>query len=406
MDPDNKLRHANADRAEILAELYVMGGVRSRRQGDRAARAHVCAASRSTTTRTRHSRASTRTRTSTTSTGASAPRFQFLSRADAEEQQFADQYKPRGFAKAKHVMSPASWAKLAHSDENRYISAVLGACSRGVAMLKAFPHKDFDLKREDRRPLEGDPLMFSKLFLYLANVLNVPVPDVYLVDDDKTVDIQLANTIEKHELCPSFVVRPHVLQGKTEREIAFLLTRRLAFMRPEYYLRMLLADAHRAKGRRAVGDRDAAAELPGPPRTWSRQFNSTCPRCGKRMPPQALEQLGALVQHFIQATPENQTSRSGDMPSTRFAHRAGFVIVRRFFEVAARAVVAEPIRDRWSDEQGQGQAARAVLGQRGVFRRPRTDGAKDRRLNCRARLRPPRFAQRNVSSSRDCADGS
>ena len=48
----------------------------------------------------------------------------------------------------------------------------------------------------------------------------------------KAADIQLANAIEKSELCPSFVVRPHLLQGKTERELAFLAARRLAFMRP------------------------------------------------------------------------------------------------------------------------------------------------------------------------------
>ena len=71
-------------------------------------------------------------------------------------------------------------------------------------------------------------------------MLNVQLPDVYLLGDNKAADIQLANAIEKNELCPSFVVRPHLLQGKTEREIAFLAARRLTFMRPEYYLRMLL----------------------------------------------------------------------------------------------------------------------------------------------------------------------
>src|SRR5439155_10143688 len=115
-----------------------------------------------------------------------------------------------------------------------------GACWQGVAVMKAAPHKDFGIKRKDRRQLQGDPLMFSKLFYYVAQVLNVPLPEVFLVEDNKAADIQLANAIERNELCPSFVVRPHLLQGKNEREVAFLSARRLTFMRPEYYLRMLL----------------------------------------------------------------------------------------------------------------------------------------------------------------------
>ena len=51
--------------------------------------------------------------------------------------------------------------------------------------MKAFPHKDFGIKRKDKRQLQGDPLMFSKLFYYVAQVLNVPLPEVFLVEDNK-----------------------------------------------------------------------------------------------------------------------------------------------------------------------------------------------------------------------------
>ena len=49
-----------------------------------------------------------------------------------------------------------------------------------------------------------------------------------LVEDNKPADIQLANAIEKTELCPSFVVRPHLLQGKSEREIRVMKAKMLA----------------------------------------------------------------------------------------------------------------------------------------------------------------------------------
>jgi hypothetical protein len=338
MDPDNNLRHSSVDRAEILAELYVMAGVD---HADKAIEQHARMLRREPFNYDVY-KALARIYRDTNQYDkywCVCTALKFLRKGDPEELQFADRYKPRGFAKAKQVMSSASWAKLAHADENRYISAVLGACSRGVAAMKAFPHKDLDLKREDRRQLQGDPLMFSKLFLYLAQVLNVPVPDVYLADDDKTVDIQLANAIEKHEPCPSFVVRPHVLQGKTEREIAFLLTRRLAFMRPEYYLRMLLPTHTELKVVMLSAIVMLQPSFPVPPNMVA-PIQHYAPEMRKRMPPQALEQLGVLVQHFIEATPEINLATWGYAVDA-VAHRAGFVMCGDL-EVAARAVVAEP----------------------------------------------------------------
>ena len=129
----------------------------SRRQGDRAAHPRCCAASRSSTTRTRRSRASTQTRSQYDKRWCVCSTLAFLKKADPAELQFYEQYKPRGLVKAKNTMSPDSWAKLAHPDENRYISAIFGACWEAVAAMNAYPHKDFGLKREDRRQLAGRP---------------------------------------------------------------------------------------------------------------------------------------------------------------------------------------------------------------------------------------------------------
>jgi len=164
----------------------------------------------------------------------------YLKQADANEKQFYEQYKPRGLTKAKRAMSAESWGKLVHADENRQLSAIYAASWRGVATMKAFPHKDYGIKRKDRRKLEGDALLFSKLFWYVGQTLGVELPEMFLVEDSKGGMIQLANAIEKKELCPSFLVRPNLLQGKTEREVGFLCAQRLTFMRPEYYLKMLL----------------------------------------------------------------------------------------------------------------------------------------------------------------------
>jgi hypothetical protein len=264
----------------------------------------------------------------------------FLKKADPDELQFYEQYKPRGLVKAKNVMSADTWAKLVHPDENRYISAIFGASWQGVAAMKAFPHKEFGIKRKDKRVLPGDPLMFSKLFYYVAQVLNVPLPEVFLVEDNKAADIQLANAIEKSELCPSFVVRPHLLQGKSEREIAFISARRLTFMRPEYYLKMLLPTNTELKVVVLSAIVMVQPRFPVPP-DMVQLVQQYLPEMQKRTPPQVLEQLAAVVAGSSRRR-RRSTSRSGGTRSTRSRTAPGFVVCGDL-EVAARMVSAEPV---------------------------------------------------------------
>ena len=63
-----------------------------------------------------------------------------------------------------------------------------------------------------------------KILYYVAQVLGVvPPPEVYL-QDNRPGGIQLANTVEKNTLIPSFVVGQDLLQGRSEKEIAFIVS--------------------------------------------------------------------------------------------------------------------------------------------------------------------------------------
>jgi tetratricopeptide (TPR) repeat protein len=339
LDPRNEVRPDGTDRAEILAELYLVAGPE---YTEKAVEQHMRmlrnepfkydsykALRRIYMDAHQYDKAWCVCNT-----------LAFLKKADADELQFYEQYKPRGLVKAKHPMSPDTWGKLVHPDENRYISAIFGASWQGVAAMKAFPHKEFGIKRKDRRQLQGDPLMFSKLFYYVAQVLNAPLPEVFLVEDNKPADIQLANAIEKTELCPSFVVRPHLLQGKSEREIAFLSARRLTFMRPEYYLKMLLPTNTELKVVVLSAIVMVQPRFPVPP-DMVQLVQQYLPEMQKRMPPQVLEQLGAVVARFVQAAPEINLAKWGHAVDAT-SHRAGFVVCGDL-EVAARMVSAEPV---------------------------------------------------------------
>jgi tetratricopeptide (TPR) repeat protein len=339
LDPNNELRADGTDRAEILAELYLVAGTD---HSEKAVEQHHRLLLREPFNYDSY-KALARIYTDTQQFDklwCLCRTLAFLRKADPEQLQFYEQYKPRGLVKAKAKMSADSWAKLAHPNEDRGISAIFGVGWQGVAAMNAFAHKDFNLKREERRQLHDDQLMFSKLFLYAAQVLDVPVPEVYLMDDHKAVEVQLANAIEKTELCPSFLVRPQLLQGKNEREVAFLLARKLAFMRPHYYLRMLLPTHTELK----VALLSTIAMMqPGfrVPPNMVETVQQYLKKLQKRMPRHALAQLGAVVQRFTQGTPELDLAKWGHAVDAA-AHRAGFVVCGDL-ETAARMVAAEPV---------------------------------------------------------------
>src|SRR5256885_9509551 len=75
----------------------------------------------------------------------------FLQRADADEMQFYEQYKQKGFVRAKARLTDEMWAKnLFHPDEDRYISNIFAAVFQAVALLKSGEHKQFG-RSEERR---------------------------------------------------------------------------------------------------------------------------------------------------------------------------------------------------------------------------------------------------------------
>ncbi len=262
----------------------------------------------------------------------------FLKKADPEEMQFYEQYKPRGFVKAKQRMTEDIWRKVYHPNESRYISAILAAIWQGAASIRAMPHKQFGLRRKDRRQIENDQLLFSKIFFYVAQVLNVPLPEVYL-QDNQPGEILLANCLDKHQLVPSFVVRQNLLQGRPEKEVAFAAGTKLTFMRPEHYLKLALPTNTELKTALLSAIVLVRRDFPVPP-DMQANVATYLPEMQKRIAPQVLEQLGLVVNRFLNDAPEVNMSKWGHAVEAT-AHRVGFIICGDL-ETAARMVSAEP----------------------------------------------------------------
>jgi tetratricopeptide (TPR) repeat protein len=337
LDPKNELRADSTDRAEILAELYLVAGPD---YSERAVEQHMRMLKQSPFKYDSY-KALRRIYSETNQYDkiwCVCSTLAFLKKADAEEMQFYEQHKPRAMPKAKSPMSSEVWSKVFHPDENRYISAIFATVWPAIAAMKSYTHKDHNLKRKERLPLPGD-LLFSKVFDYSAKVLNVLVPEVFLVNDGKTSDIQFANLIEKDQLVPSVVVRPNLMQNKGERELTFLSARRLAYMRPEYFLKLALSSNSELKGAMLAAIVMVQPRFPVPP-DGVPIVQQYLPEMQRRIPPQMLEQLAVVVNRFLKDMPEINLAQWGF--SVDYAtSRAGF-IVSGDLEVAARVVSSEP----------------------------------------------------------------
>jgi tetratricopeptide (TPR) repeat protein len=265
----------------------------------------------------------------------------FLRKADPEEQQFFEQYRPKGFVRAKARLTEELWKNIYHPDEDRFISHIFATVSQAVAGARAKEHKDWGLKRKDRRDVATDQLLFSKVFNYVNQVLGVPQPELYLRPESPG-ELDMANAREKTHLIPSFVVGSSLLQGRPEKDLAYVIGKRLTFMRPDHFVRWPTVVPTVAELRivflaalRLVQPKfEVKADVQQPVAQYLDLLK-------RSVPAQMLEQLGAVVQRFIAAKGEadiQRWSNAVDLTATR----AGFLICNDL-EVAVRIVQTEPV---------------------------------------------------------------
>ena len=188
--------------------------------------------------------------------------------------------------------------------------------SQAVARPRRREHKDWGLKRKDKRDVATDQLLFSKVFNYVNQVLGVPQPELYLRPESPG-ELDLANAREKAQLMPSFVVGAGLLQGRPEKELAYVIGKKLTLMRPDHFVRwpsvvptvaelkvVFLAALKLVQPnvRGQAGPGPGGRPVPARP-------------CRKLVPPQMIEQLGVVVQRFI-ATKGEADITSGRTRST------------------------------------------------------------------------------------------
>ncbi|HEY4393822.1 MAG TPA: tetratricopeptide repeat protein [Polyangia bacterium] len=297
--------------------------------------------------------------------------------ADADERALFAQYRPTGVVRAHARLTEEVWQKqIYHPDEDRGLSQILATLAPAVAAARARPFKETSLKKKRRRELASDTSLPCKVLTYGAAVLGVTAPDVYL-DPDAPGEVDVVNvrgTVAGVTGLPALVLGTGVAEMRSDIELAFVVGRALAALRPDHLLRWpsyvptlgeLEIVAHAAI--RLVSPE---AEVPAEQAAAVTQYAAFLDRA---LLPQLREQLTLLVRRFQAAGHVPDTGR-WSRAACLTTIRAGLLLCGDL-EVSARLGQAaypmidssEIVRDlcAWSVSEGYFEL-RAQLGLRTV----------------------------------------
>ncbi len=266
----------------------------------------------------------------------------YLRQADAEELRFHEQYKSKTLARVRARLNEELWQKyIYHPEEDRYISLILASISQAIMAARAREHKDVGIRRKDRRDPTTDKLMFSGVFVYASQVLGVTAPELFL-RQDWAGELELMNAREKQQLCPSFVVGAALLQGKQEKELAYVLGKKLALMRPDHLVRWpaVVPQVSEVKAYFLAALKLVQPNVPVKS-DMEQPVNERVDLLRRLVPPQNIEQLAEVVRRFIESKAEADLKRWSTAVDFTTS-RAGLLLCNDL-EVAAHQIQSEPL---------------------------------------------------------------
>jgi tetratricopeptide (TPR) repeat protein len=213
--------------------------------------------------------------------------------ADPASRAFYESVAAQDLPVPRAALSEEIWQKVVyHSTEERRLSLLFSCVAPVIALTRAQDGRSFRLKDRYRLEAKTDPSGVARLFDLGASVLSLPRPAVYY-NQDFAKNVEILNLRDPAGTSPTVTVGPSLVEGRVERDIAFVVGRTLALMRPDH----LVLSPHVVH---------AAAELPAivhaayklcqpdapvPNPELYRPFLGLFERM---LPPQALEPLSSL----------------------------------------------------------------------------------------------------------------
>ena len=262
----------------------------------------------------------------------------FLKKADADEQQFFEDYRAQGMLQVKGRLTNEMWLKhLFHADQNLYVSKIMEFIA--PAALQA---KISQLKSQNKLPVldarfKQDPatstVTFAKTFGWAAQVLGIPSPDLYVRNDVP------GSIVPVPSMPMASVAGQTVLTGFQPQELTFICGKHLAHYRGEHYIRTLFPTQAELTIMLFAGVMLASPSTPLPADIQN-QVRATAQELAKYMQPVHLEGLRQVVKRFIEEGAKANIKRWNQAVEVT-ACRAGLLVCGDL-EIAKKVIGSEP----------------------------------------------------------------
>ncbi len=169
----------------------------------------------------------------------------FLGAASEDERRLYERHRQRAFAPVSRRLTEELWQKsITHPREDRVVGAIFASTLGGLISTSAQPPHAFGLEATQRADLDRDQRPVSRVVKYAAGVLALdPAPMVWMQRDGE--GLRVANTTDRGKLVPSLLVGAPQLDKTDERELAFEVGKRMAYLRPERFVTFALGSLPR-----------------------------------------------------------------------------------------------------------------------------------------------------------------
>ena len=148
------------------------------------------------------------------------------------------QYRPRGVIRAHGRLTEELWQRhLYHPDEDRGLSQILATLSPAIASARAKLPKDIGLKRKHQRNVLTDQTVVCKALAYgVAGVRRRSRPTSTWCPN-RAGDVDVVNVRGAIPGVPTLVIGRKLFETDSDIELAFVVGRTLAAIRPDHLLR-------------------------------------------------------------------------------------------------------------------------------------------------------------------------
>jgi tetratricopeptide (TPR) repeat protein len=262
----------------------------------------------------------------------------FLHKADEEEQRFFEDYRPRGMIQVKSRLDNEQWIKnLFHKDENLYIGKIFEMITPAAIVAKTNQLRaSRQLPVLDKR-FKQDPatstVTFAKTFGWAAQVLGVPLPELYVRNDVSGALVAVPASP------PASVAGQTVLTGFTPQELTFIVGKHLAYYRGEHYIKNLFPTLNELKVMLFAAIKIVMNDF-AVPAEMAQAVGQTAQELVKYMQPIQRDSLRLVVQRFIEDGAKADLKKWMQTVEVT-ATRAGLLLCADL-EIAKKIIGAEP----------------------------------------------------------------